>query len=164
MTTSARLALVSIALLGWLLPSAVYAGDEKALIGSYRLVKRVAADGTEKRPPEVVGFMTFTKDHRTVIMKWEQPGADAGSIAEITAYSLSGGKFCEREEYGVNGNLGALGVTYDIPSDKPSCSSAIADASGLAFDIPGEKLRLRIVRDGIIATTPKWTDHWEKVK
>src|SRR5262245_11692859 len=92
--------------------SAASAGDEKTLVGSYRLVKRVAAGGQEQHPPEVIGFMTFTKTHRTVIMKWDQPRGVAASIAEITSYSMTGGKFCEKEEYGVNGNLGADGVTY----------------------------------------------------
>ena len=142
------------------------AGDEKALVGSYNLAKRVTKDGETIAGSELVGFMTFTKTRRTVIMSW--PGAGAGaepvSIALIAKYTLSGRKYCEAVAYGVNGNLGAPGVTYDTPSVEPACSAAFSDASGLAFDVPGENLRLRVSRDGIIATTPRWTDHWEKVK
>jgi hypothetical protein len=66
--------------------------------------------------------------------------------------------------YGVQSNLGAPGVSYDTPSETKVCTAAISDASGLAFDVPGEKLRLRVSRDAIFATTPRWSDHWEKVK
>ena len=140
------------------------AGDEKALVGSYNLAKRVTADGKTLAGPEILGFMTFTRTRRTVIMKWPQPGAEPVSIALIASYTLSGGKYCESVAYGVNGNLGAPGVTYDASSEAPACTAAISDASGLAFDVPGENLRLRVMRDGMIASTPRWTDHWEKVK
>ena len=140
------------------------AGDEKALVGSYVLAKRVTADGTELRGSDLVGFMTFTKTYRAVIMNWKAPDAQPVSISFIARYSLSGGKYCESVVYGANGNAGAPGVTYDTPSRAPACTAALADASGLAFDVPGEDLRLRVVRDRIIATAARWTDHWEKVK
>ena len=142
----------------------VSAGDEKALIGSYAHVRRVTTDGKSLTGPDVVGFMTFTKTRRTVIMKWNAADGTPVSIAFIAAYTLSGGKYCESVVYGVQSNLGAPGVSYDTPSETKACSIAISDASGLAFDVPGENLRLRVTRDGIVATTPRWTDHWEKVK
>jgi len=142
----------------------VWAGGATALVGSYTLVKRVAKDGTTVPAADVVGFMTFTKTRRTVIMRWPGPDATAVSIAFIAKYSLSDEKYCESVVYGVQSNLGAPGVSYDTPTETKACKPAIADASGLSFDVPGENLRLRVVRDGIIATTPRWTDHWEKVK
>jgi len=142
----------------------VSAGGEKALIGSYALTKRVAQDGTTLKGPEILGFMTFTKTRRSIIMKWNGSSESPASIALIAAYTLSGGKYCETVTYGVEGNLRTPGVSYDTPSAEPACTAAISDASGLSFDIPNERLRLRVVRDGIIATTPRWTDHWEKVK
>jgi hypothetical protein len=144
-------------------PRAV-AGDEKALIGSYSLATRVMTDGTRLTGPDILGIMTFTKTRRTVIMKWPRPGAEPVSIALIASFTLSGGRYCESVAYGANGNLGAPGVTYDAPSTTPACSRAISDASGLSFDVPGENLRLRVTRDGIITSTAKWTDYWEKVK
>ena len=98
------------------------AGDEKALVGSYRLVKRVTKDGTELTGPTVIGMLTFTKTHRTVIMKWKGAGDEPVSISFIGTYTLSHEKFCESEIYGVNSNLGASGVTYDEPSAAPTCT------------------------------------------
>jgi len=144
-------------------PHAV-AVSERALVGSYRLAKRVAKDGKTLTGPEVVGFMTFTKTRRTVIMKWDAADAAPVSIAFIADYSLSGEKYCESVVYGVQSNLGAPGVSYDTPSETKACATAISDASGVSFDVPGESLRLRIGRDGIIATTPRWTDYWDRVK
>ena len=145
-------------------PRSASAGDEKAVAGSYRLVKRVAADHSELTGPAVVGFMTFTKTHRTVIMKWNGPGGEPVSISYIATYTLANEKYCESAVYGVNSNLGAPGIIYDEPAAAPACTAAMRDASGLAFDVPNEQLRLRVTRDGIIATTPRWTDHWERVK
>ena len=142
----------------------VSAGDEKALVGSYALAKRVAPDGKTLTGPDVLGFMTFTKTRRTVIMKWNGSSETPASIALIATYTLSGGQYCESVTYGVEGNLRAPGVAYDTPSAAPVCTAAISDASGLSFDVPAERLRLRVGRDGIIATTPRWTDHWERVK
>lgn len=140
------------------------AGREKTLVGSYRLVKRVTKDGKTLESPEILGFMTFTKTHRTVIMKWNGGSASPTSIALIATYTLSGGKYCENEIYGVEGNLRAPGVAYDTPSAAPVCTAALSDASGLSFDVPNEPLRFRVGRDGIISTTPRWTDYWERVK
>ena len=143
---------------------AASAGDEKAVLGSYHLVKRVMTDGKELTGPEVIGFMTFAKGYRTVILSWNGDDGKRVSISLIASYTLSRGKYCENETFGSNADLGTPGVTYDTPSPSPVCTAAMSDASGLAFDVPGENLRLRVVRDGIIATAPGWTDHWEKVK
>ena len=143
---------------------AASAGDKKALLGSYRLTKRVLTDGKELKGPEVIGFMTFAKGYRTVILSWNGADGKRVSISFFASYTLSGGKYCESETFGSNADLGTPGVTYDTPSPSPVCAAAMSDASGLAFDVPGEKMRLRVVRDGIIATAPGWTDHWEKVK
>ena len=138
--------------------------EEKLLHGSYRLAKRVGASGTEVKPPDALGFLTFTETHRTVIMKWKAPDGTPVSVALIARYTLEGGKYCETVDYGVQSNLGQEGVSYDPPQDAPQCTPAVTDASGLAFDIPSEKLRVRVTRDGIIATTPRWTDTWEKTR
>jgi len=140
------------------------AGREKALVGSYKLVKRVTKDGKTLEGPEIMGFMTFTRTHRTVIMKWNGGSESPTSIALIATYTLSGEKYCESEIYGVEGNLRAPGVAYDTPSAAPVCTSALSDASGSSFDVPNEPLRFRVGRDGIISTTPRWTDYWERVK
>ena len=143
----------------------VRAGREENLLhGSYRLVKRVGASGAEVKPPDALGFLTFTETHRTVIMKWKAEDGTPVSIALIARYTLHGGKYCETVDYGVQSQLGQEGVSYDPPQDAPQCTPAVTDASGLAFDIPSEKLRLRVTRDGIIVTTPRWTDTWEKTK
>jgi hypothetical protein len=141
------------------------AGDEKKLVGTYRLVERVAnGGGAHASPPAVLGTMTFSKTRRTVIMKWAGDDGSPVSIALIATYTLSGGKYCESVEYGAQSNLGAPGISYDTPSATPACSAAISDAVGFAFDVPGEKLRIQITHDGILTTTPRWTDHWERVK
>jgi hypothetical protein len=156
--------LVSLAGLVLLASPPASAGREKALVGSYTLAKRLTKDGKTLTGSELVGFMTFTKTRRTVIMRW--PGTEAApvSISFIAAYTLSGQKYCENVTYGVQSNLGARGVSYDTPSETKSCTGAISDASGLSFDVPNENLRFRVGRDGIIATAPGWTDYWERVK
>jgi hypothetical protein len=155
-----------VALAGFVLVAspAVLAASPKALVGSYKLVKRVTKDGKTLEDPEVLGFLTFTKTHRTLIMKWNGGSENPASIAVIATYTLSGEKYCETAIYGVEGNLRAPGVAYDPPGTELACTAALSDASGLSFDVPNEKVRFRVGRDGIITTTPRWTDHWERVK
>ena len=166
MTTSPRRLTLLMTLLGVILAGSplVSAAGPKALVGSFALAKRVAKDGTTVTGPDVIGFLTFTKTRRTVIMKWKAADGSPVSIAFIGDYTLAGEKYCENVVYGVQSNLGAPGVSYDTPSATKACTTAISDASGLSFDVPGENLRLRIVREGIIATTPRWTDTWERLK
>ena len=159
-----RIALIASMALAALAPPQAWAGDDKLVVGSYSLVRRAGKDGKELKGPDVLGFMTFTKTRRTVIMRWKDAEGQPVSIAYIAGYSLSGGKYCENVIYGVQSNLGGPGVSYDPPTDTPACNVAISDAAGIAFDVPNERLRLQITRDGLIATTPRWTDHWEKVK
>ena len=156
--------LASLAGLAFAAPMPAFAGGKKALVGSYTLAKRVTKDGKTLEGPEILGFMTFTKTYRTVIMKWSGSSESPTSIAFIAAYTLSGQKYCEREIYGVEGNLRAPGVAYDTLPTEPACTAAISDASGLSFDVPNEPLRFRVGRDGIISTTARWTDYWERVK
>ena len=62
--------------------------------GPGRLLRaRPPRDGRRKLqgPPDVVGFMTFTRTHRTVILKWNASDGTPVSIAFIAAYTLSGG-------------------------------------------------------------------------
>lgn len=159
-----RIALVASMALVILTPPQASAGDEKPLVGSYALVRRAGKDGKEIKGPDVLGFMTFTKTRRTVIMRWKDAEGQPVSIAYIAGYTLSGGKYCENVIYGVQSNLGGPGVSYDAPTDTPACNVAVSDAGGIAFDIPNERLRLQISRNGLVATTSKWTDHWERVK
>jgi len=161
-----RLTAFLVALAGLVLVASppASAGREKALVGSYTLAKRVTKDGKTLAGSELVGFMTFTKTRRTVIMRWPGPEATPVAIAFIAAYTLIGEKYCESVTYGVQSNLGAPGVSYDTPSETETCTTAISDASGLSFDVPNESLRFRVGRDGIIATAPGWTDYWERVK
>lgn len=154
--------ILSILLLLAAAPSA--AGDEKLLQGTYRLTERTTTDGKTLKEPDVLGVMTFTKTTRTVILKWTNTDGKPVSIALIARYTLENEKYCETVDYGVEGDLRAPGVSYDAPATAPSCTAAIKDAAGLAFDIPGETLRLRVTRDGIVTTAARWSDHWAKVK
>ena len=158
------IAVVASLALAFLSAPPSFSGDEKAMVGSYALARRVAKDGTEVKGSDVLGFMTFTKTRRTVIMRWKNAEGQPVSISYIAGYTLSGGKYCEHVIYGVQSNLGEPGVSYDAPTETPACTAAISDATGLSFDVPNERLRLQITRDGILATTPRWTDHWERTK
>ncbi|HEX4825860.1 MAG TPA: hypothetical protein VFV19_16280 [Candidatus Polarisedimenticolaceae bacterium] len=143
----------------------VAAGDERKIVGTYRLAERAMTEGGAKlHPPEVLGSMTFTKTTRTVILKWPNADGSQVSVAVIATYTLSGGKYCETELYGMQSNLGAPGVEYDTAATAPQCTAAISDATGFSFEIPGEHLRLQVTRDGIRLTTKRYTDRWEKVK
>ena len=142
-----------------------FAGEEKPLIGSYRLVKRVLSGGQELLPPEVVGFMTFSKTHRTLNIRWTGDGGEPVSLSLVSAYTVDGGRYCETPMYWMQNNLDTPGVKYDWPAAKSTCTALARDATGTSFDVPGESVRLRLTRDGVIATSRgRFDDHWERVK
>ncbi len=140
------------------------AGDEEALLGSYRLMKRVLTDGKELRFPEIVGFMTYTKTHRNFNLMWKDEKGARASLSLIATYTLAGGKYCERPVYWMQNNVGMPGIEYEWPSEKNRCAEVVSDASGTSFDVPGEPPRMQVTRNGFVASAKNmWTDHWERV-
>ena len=78
-----RRGLVAFLVLGFL--NVTHAGDAKKIVGTYRLTERVSVDGkVHKKPPEVLGVMTFSKTQRSAIMRWEAADGSPVSIAQIT--------------------------------------------------------------------------------
>ena len=159
---SRNLALLAAALA---LAEPAAAGEEKPLVGSYRLVQRVLSGGGEVHPPEIVGFMTFSKTHRTLNMRWTGNGGETVSLSLVSAYTVDGGRYCEIPMYWMQNNLDTPGVKYEWPAAKSTCTALARDATGTSFDVPGEPVRLRLTRDGAIATSQgRFDDHWERVK
>ena len=75
------IAFAALAMLGVASTKPSQAGDEKRLVGTYKHVKRVSADGKEVADPDVLGYMTFTKTRRTVMMKWNDAEGQPVSLA-----------------------------------------------------------------------------------
>lgn len=161
-TISRTISLLATALA---LASPAAAGEEKLLVGSYRWVKRVLPGGGELKPPEIVGFMTFSKTHRSLNARWTGPAGEPVSLSLVSAYTVESGRYCETPLYWMQNNLDAPGVAYDWPAAKAACSALGRDASGTSFDVPGEQVRFRVSRDGIIGSSHgRFDDHWERVK
>ena len=141
------------------------AGDEKILEGSYRLMKRVLPGGKEVRYPDIVGFMTCTKTERNFNVMWKDAKGAPVSLSLIAAYTLSGGKYCEKPVYWMQNNMGMPGISYEWPKEKNQCAAVVSDDSGTSFDMPGEPERMRFTREGFVATAKDmWTDTWKRVE
>ena len=147
------------------LASSAAAGDEKALEGSYRLMKRVLPDGKELKYPDIVGFMTCTKTERNFNVMWKDGKGAPVSLSLIATYTLSGGKYCEKPVYWMQNNMGMPGLSYTWPPEKSRCAEVVTDADGTSFDVPGEPERMRFTREGFVATAKDmWTDTWKCVE
>ena len=142
----------------------VAAGDARILEGSYRLMKRVLPNGNEVSYPDIVGFMTYTKTERNFNIMWKDAKGAPASLSLIAAYTLSGGKYCEKAIYWMQNNMGMPGISYEWPKEKSRCADVATDASSISFDVPGEPERMRFTREGFVATAKDmWTDTWKRV-
>lgn len=57
--------------------------------GTWRLVKRVLADGTTLTPPQVIGLETVYHGHKHVNVFWTTGDGKSGSFSAISEYTLT---------------------------------------------------------------------------
>lgn len=63
--------------------------------GTYKLVTRVNADGTELRSPTVEGIYTLRRGHGSLNIFWKKNSATLASQAMIFKYSVTADEYCE---------------------------------------------------------------------
>ena len=130
--------------------------------GSYTLDFREMPDGSKLRPPQIVGMMTLTKDHRNFNIYWTEAGKPT-SIAAIYHYTLSDKLFTEESLY-YAANMAGAGITYETSS---SAGTAPVTVKGdqIQFTLPlhGEPA-VAFDKNGFTATRKDaFVDHWKKL-
>jgi len=139
--------------------------------GTYQLVSRDTPDGKSLTPPAVVRMMTFTGEYRHFNVSSMAPDGKHVSLAYIAKYHLSNNQYQETPIYWMSNNLGAPGVSYEVPKNKGDASAVTKKADGaVVFAIAGEPPVVTIKGDTMTATAKgpdgklMFVDHWKKVK
>jgi len=138
------------------------AGDSAPSIkGSYILEYRELPDGKQVRPPEVMGMMTFTRDHRNFNVYWMQDNKPV-SISIISTYTLSPTEYTEQTLYAMAN--GQAGVKYETKPLTGKSPVTIKDGR-INFKLPllGEP-EVSFDDSGFTATRAgDFVDHWKKI-
>lgn len=131
--------------------------------GSYELVRRVLPDGRELRPPDVVGFLTYTSTHRNFNVRWGDE-ANPTSLSYVCKYTLTADEYREEPLHWMEHNLRRPGVSFDPPAAKSERSEVSREGGAIRFDMKGEPVVMRFSGETLTATAEgQFVDHWRKV-
>jgi hypothetical protein len=141
-------------------------GSARGIEGNYKLVLRELPDGKKLGPPDVIGYMTYTKEYRNFNVYWKDPQGKAFSISYVASYKLSDKEYREKSIYYIENNrIEGKPVKYDHTG--PTGASPVVRKNGrVEFQLPlyGEPYG---VFEGDTFTASRkgaFVDHWEKVK
>ena len=132
--------------------------------GSYILDYRELPDGTKLRPPQVIGMITFTRDHRNFNVYWQDKGKTT-SIGVVSKYSLTDKEYAEENIYGaMNDESSGKAPTYDTTATRGT-SPVTVKGDKIEFNLPlrGEPAVV-FDKSGMTATRAgAFVDHWKKL-
>lgn len=135
------------------------------LEGTYRLVYRELPDGTRQSEPDVIGFMTYSKEFRNLNVHWKDAEGNSFSISYVASYKLTDEEYSEKSiYYMVNDEIGGKDLRYDFSG--LSGTSPVSIRSGrMEFCLPLHDEPCVIFQgDKFTASKPGvFVDHWEKV-
>jgi len=136
----------------------------RSIEGSYVLDYRELPDGKQVHSPDVIGMMSFSKDHRNFNVYWQQDGKPA-SISAISKYTLSKTEFTEENIYYLANGVDGKGPTYDTSSASGN-SPVSMDNGKMQFKLPlHDEPKVTFDKDGFTATRlGAFVDHWTRVK
>ncbi len=159
--------LVAIAVLALMLCGGLGAGAAPvkaipSIEGNYVIDYRELPDGRKIHAPEIVGMMTFSKDHRNFNLYWTDDGRPC-SLSTISTYTLSDKEYTEVNLYRAD-NAAGKGVTYDVAPAQGK-SPVTAKAGGFEFILPlHSEPVVAFDKSGFTATRKgAFVDHWKKM-
>ena len=133
--------------------------------GTYELTERVMADGTVRRPPEIVALYTMADGRFSLNLFVKKGDGTIASESTVGRYTFTAEKYCEWITYTVRNNLDKPGVTNEIPAVSDHCTPVIAKEGRFNFSPPGECVEVSFRADGFTAKIgSEFVDHWRKVR
>ena len=133
--------------------------------GTYELTERVMADGTVRRPPEIVALYTLANGRFNLNLFVKNGDGTIASESTVGRYSFSAAKYCEWITYTIRNNLDKPGVTNEAPAVTDHCTPVISMNGRFIFSPPGEGVEVSFGTDGFIAKIGgEFVDHWKKIQ
>jgi hypothetical protein len=152
------------------------ASSTPTIEGTYKLVSRKLPDGTMQFPPDIIGLMTYTKDHRTVNIMWKEPDGKLYALALGSTYTLTPGKYSETLLFVIETDqITGAGTNYDL-EPRTRTATVTVDGGRLQFKLPFDPPTVVFEGNTITATAQSGifappvpapeerVDVWEKVE
>jgi len=144
--------------------AASLSANTPSIDGTYELIERVMADGTVRRPPEIVALYTMADGQFSLNLFVKNGDGTIASESTVGRYTFSAGKYCEWITYTIRNNLDKPGVTNEIPAVSDHCTAVTAKEGRFNFSPPGEGVEVSFGADGFTARIGgEFVDHWKKV-
>jgi hypothetical protein len=136
-----------------------------SVVGTYELVKRVLPEGRELLPPAVAGLYTLIHGRRNFNVAWTENDGKPASLSMIAAYTLTGGKYCQKVKFWLQNNIGKPGLSNEAPAAANDCSPVTVKDGTVTFQEPGGMPVLSFDKDGLTATAAgQFVDYWKKLQ
>jgi hypothetical protein len=133
--------------------------------GTYELTERVMADGTVRRPPEVVALYTMVDGRFSLNLFVKNGDGTVASESTVGRYTFSADNYCEWIAYTTRNNLDKPGVTNEPPAVADHCTSVTSKDGRFIFSPPGEGVEVSFGADGFTAKIGgEFVDHWRKIR
>ena len=145
--------------------SGPYSRDDGApsIEGTYQLVQRRLPDGTTKRPPEVMGVLTYTKDHRNFNVLWKDAGGRLFTYSVVSKYTLSEDEYSEQITFSTtHDQIGGNPVEHAMSLPRRSVP-VTTEGGRIQFDLPFDPVVVTFERRRMTATSPEFVDTWERI-
>jgi hypothetical protein len=124
----------AVSFAGERLPS--QASSTPTIEGTYTLVSRTLPNGTRQFPPDIIGLMTYTKDHRTVNIMWKEPDGKLYALALGSTYTLTPKEYSETLLFVIeNDQITGTGTNYDF-TPRTRTASVTVEGGRLQFKLP----------------------------
>jgi hypothetical protein len=112
------------------------ASSTPTIAGTYKLVSRTLPDGTKQFPPDIIGLMTYTKDHRTVNIMWKEPDGKLYALALGSTYTLTPREYRETLLFVIeNDQITGTGMNYDLMGGTRTAAVTV-DGGRIQFKLP----------------------------
>lgn len=130
--------------------------------GTYKLVKRVLADGSTAK--DAMGLQTYTKTHRNFNVLWKNSEGKFVSYSVVSTYKLTSEEYSETLIFSIlNDQIGGKEIKYDLSA--PSKTVPVAAETGkIEFKLPFDPVSVTFTGNTFTAKNPDFTDYWEKVQ
>jgi hypothetical protein len=152
------------------------ASSTPTIVGTYKLVSRTLPDGTMQFPPDIMGLMTYTKDHRTVNIMWKEPDGKLYALALGSTYTLTPREYSETLLFVIeNDQITGTGTNYDLMR-RTRTTAVTVDGGRIQFKLPFDPPTVVFEGNTITATAQSGifappvpapegrVDVWEKVE
>ena len=131
--------------------------------GTYELTERVMANGTVRRPPEIVAMYTMADGRFSLNLFVKNADGTIASESSVGRYTFSADKYCEWIIYTIRKDLDKPGVTNEAPPLTDHCTPVSSKDGRFNFSPRGEGVEISFGAEGFTANIDgEFVDHWKK--